>query len=86
MLKQTLPCPLRPSKAGPGGPEFAVEVALLQQDVVFEAKSNLENNLVGGHSIVHMTPGVLQRIERVQFEKFGWVGQLGTYVITQTIN
>mmetsp|Transcript_28669 Transcript_28669/g.61505 ORF Transcript_28669/g.61505 Transcript_28669/m.61505 type:complete len:241 (+) Transcript_28669:954-1676(+) len=78
-----------PSEAGPGEAMFAVEIALLRRDVIFEAEVNPEvdpgvdpnGHLIGGHSIIFHTPTVVQTIQGVKFENFGQQGILGRYPI-----
>jgi hypothetical protein len=61
-------------------PDFAVEVALLSRNIVFEGGSD-SNPLHGGHFWVMNTPKVQQYIEGVDFQKFGQQGLLGRYPI-----
>jgi len=80
VLQETMPR-VFPSEAGPGEPEFAVEVALLRRDVVFIAESDPNEDWIGGHSIVYHTPNVVQTIQGVRFDNFGQEGNLGRYPI-----
>lgn len=70
-----------PSLAGPGEPEFAVEVALLRRDVIFDAEVDPLEDWIGGHSIVYHTPHVVQTIQGVKFNNFGQEGVLGRYPV-----
>ena len=60
--------------------DFAVEVALLSRNIVFEGGAD---NVVshGGHFMVMNTPSVLQTIEGVDLRNFGQQGNLGRYPI-----
>lgn len=55
---------------------FAVEVALLSRNVVFDSESS-----DGGHFWVFQTPHVTQNIEGVEVVNFGQAGTLGRYPI-----
>ena len=79
-LKEPLPR-VFPTEAGPGESVFAVEVAKLTRDVVFEAESDADDDLIGGHSIVLHTPDVPQTLHGVRFQNFGQAGVLGRYPI-----
>lgn len=79
-LQETMPR-VFPAEAGPGEPEFAVEVALLRRDVIFTAEPDPEEDWIGGHSIIYFTPTVVQTIEGVRFDNFGQEGVLGRYPI-----
>lgn len=57
---------------------FAVEVASLTRPVIFEAESNSDNELIGGHLIVFGTP-TPQHLEGVEIRNFGQQGRLGRY-------
>jgi hypothetical protein len=59
--------------------DFAVEVALLSRNIVFEGSPDPINALHGGHFMVFRTPSVLQVIEGVEFVRFGQQGNLGRY-------
>jgi len=80
VLVETMPR-VFPTEEGPGEPEFAVEVALLRRDVVFTAETDLDEDWIGGHSIVYFTPTVVQTIQGVRFNNFGQEGLLGRYPI-----
>ena len=62
-------------------PDFAVEVALLARNVVFEGADDDPNQLHGAHLIVFHTPLVKQKLEGVEFVNFGQQGNLGRYPI-----
>jgi len=62
-------------------PKHAVEVALLNRRIVFEAEDDANDDLHGGHLIVFATPEVVQRIEGVEIRNFGQQGILGRYPI-----
>lgn len=57
---------------------FAVEVASLSRSVVFEAESNLDDDMIGGHLIIYWTP-TPQHLEGVEIRNFGQQGKLGRY-------
>ena len=61
--------------------DFAVEVALLSRNVVFEGATDDPNELHGAHLIVFHTPEVIQKLEGVEFVNFGQQGNLGRYPI-----
>ncbi|CAB9513184.1 G8 domain-containing protein DDB [Seminavis robusta] len=61
-------------------PDFAVEIASLNRPVVFEAESDTDNSLIGGHLIVFKTE-TKQHIEGVHIRNFGQQGKLGRYPI-----
>jgi G8 domain len=61
-------------------PDFAVEVALLSRNIVFQGGADT-NAQHGGHFMVMHTPTVVQTIEGVDFQKFGQQGNLGRYPI-----
>jgi hypothetical protein len=61
--------------------DFAVEVALLSRNIVFEGGPDAENDKHGGHLWVMNTPGVPQTLEGVEFVNFGQQGVLGRYPI-----
>jgi G8 domain len=61
-------------------PDFAVEVALLSRNIVFQGGSD-SITLHGGHFMVMQTPKVPQYIEGVDFQNFGQQGLLGRYPI-----
>lgn len=70
---------LRPTTVSES-PDFAVEVALLSRNIVFQGGPDT-NTQHGGHFMVMHTPTVVQRIEGVDFQKFGQQGTLGRYPI-----
>ena len=80
LFQDTIPR-IFPSLAGPGEPDFALEVALLRRDVIFEAEPDPEEDWIGGHSIIYHTPNVVQTIQGVKFDNFGQEGVLGRYPI-----
>jgi hypothetical protein len=60
--------------------DFAVEVALLSRNIVFQGGSD-SNALHGGHFWIMNTPKVQQYIEGIDFQNFGQQGTLGRYPI-----
>ena len=61
-------------------PDFAVEIALLSRNIVFQGGSD-SNSFHGGHFWIMQTPKVQQYIEGIDFQKFGQQGSLGRYPI-----
>ena len=61
-------------------PDFAVEVALLSRNIVFEGGED-DNPDHGGHFWVMHTPQVAQHIEGIEVRNFGQQGLLGRYPI-----
>jgi len=61
-------------------PDFAVEVALLSRNIVFEGGFDHNNNH-GGHLVVFHTSKVSQVLEGVELRNFGQQGSLGRYPI-----
>jgi G8 domain len=61
-------------------PDFAVEVALLSRNFVFEGASD-DIATHGGHFMVMHTPSVIQTIEGIELRNFGQQGLLGRYPI-----
>lgn len=61
-------------------PDYAVEVALLSRNIVFEGADDDTNDLHGAHLIVLHTPSIQQKLEGVEFRNFGQQGNLGRYV------
>jgi len=59
---------------------FAVEVALLSRNIVFQAEENSKPSQ-GGHFWVMHTPLVQQTIHGVEFKRFGRQSELGKYPI-----
>jgi hypothetical protein len=59
-------------------PDFAVEVALLNRRIVFEADDDAGDEFIGGHLVVHHTSSA-QHIEGVEIKNFGQQGRLGKY-------
>lgn len=64
-LTQTFERPI----TGRISPDFAVEVALLSRDIVFESEDYLSSN--GGHFWVKNTPNVVQIIVGIDIRYFG---------------
>jgi hypothetical protein len=62
-------------------PNFAVEVALLSRNIVFEGDTDDADSLMGAHFMVMHTPNVAQLLEGVEFRNFGQQGVLGKYPI-----
>jgi G8 domain len=60
--------------------DFAVEVALLSRNIVFEGGSDSTVSH-GGHFMIMHTPKVIQIIEGVDLRNFGQQGNLGRYPI-----
>ena len=60
--------------------DFAVEVALLSRNIVFEGGSDSVVSH-GGHFMIMHTPNVVQTIEGVDLRNFGQQGNLGRYPI-----
>jgi hypothetical protein len=60
------------------GDGFAVEVALLSRNIVFEGARDRLDPLLGGHLMIMNTPGVVQYIEGVEFRNFGRQGKFRT--------
>jgi len=60
--------------------DFAVEVALLSRNIVFDAGSDAEE-FHGGHFMVFHTPNVTQSIVGIDVHNFGQQGNLGRYPI-----
>jgi hypothetical protein len=59
---------------------FAVEVALLNRPIVFEAQSDPNDDLIGGHLIIYWT-STPQHLQGVETRNFGQQGILGRYPI-----
>ena len=62
-------------------PNHAVEVALLNRRIVFEADDSPGDDLIGGHLIFFGTPSVKQHLEGVEIRNFGQQGKLGRYPV-----
>jgi len=62
-------------------PNHAVEVALLNRRIVFEADDSPGDHLIGGHLIFYGTPAVDQHLEGVEIRNFGQQGNLGRYPV-----
>ena len=60
--------------------DFAVEVALLSRNILFEGGPDT-NSRHGGIFMVFHTPAVAQKIDGVEFRNFGQQGTLGRYPI-----
>jgi hypothetical protein len=54
--------------------DFAVEVALLSRNFVFEGATDESDSLLGGHLIILHTPHVMQTLEGVELKNFGRQG------------
>jgi hypothetical protein len=54
---------------------FAVEVALLSRNILFQGARDSSDALMGGHLMVMNTPFVAQRIQGVEFRNFGRQGE-----------
>ena len=61
-------------------PDFAVEIALLSRNIVFQGGSD-STSFHGGHFWVMQTPKVQQYIEGIDFQNFGQQGSIGRYPI-----
>lgn len=61
--------------------DFAVEVALLSRNIVFEGDTDDSDSLLGAHFMVFHTPHVQQYIEGIELKNFGQQGRLGRYPI-----
>jgi G8 domain len=70
---------LRPTTVSESG-DFAVEVALLSRNIVFEGGSD-KTARHGGHFMIMHTPTVIQTIDGVDLQNFGQQGNLGRYPI-----
>lgn len=66
-------------------PSYAVEVALLSRNIVFEGGPDLTPRH-GGHFSVFNTPGVLQLVSGLEVRNFGQQGTLGRYPIHFHLN
>ena len=65
-------------------PDFAVEVALLSRNILFDGGQNddiTEDTAHGGHLMISYTPNVVQIIEGVEISNFGQQGIIGRYPI-----
>jgi hypothetical protein len=60
--------------------DFAVEVALLSRNIVFEGGAD-DVDTHGGHFVIKNTPSVVQTLVGVDFQNFGQQGILGRYPI-----
>lgn len=61
-------------------PDFAVEVALLSRNIVFQGGPD-SNPLHGGNFMIFYTPNVVQSIVGVDVRSFGQQGSLGRYAV-----
>lgn len=61
-------------------PNFAVEIALLSRNILFEGDADPLDSLLGAHFMVMQTPAVAQLIDGAEFRNFGQQGVLGRYV------
>jgi len=64
-----------PSVTEQDGDGFAVEVALLSRNVVFEGAEDRVDERLGGHLIVFRTPDLPQQIQGVEIRNFGRQGK-----------
>ena len=78
LLRMDSPLPFRPTTKKESS-VFAVEVALLSRNILFEGES--DDSSQTGHFIVFRTPEIIQKIEGVEFRHFGQQGVLGRYPI-----
>ena len=76
-LSSPIPLPITVEQSS----DFAVEVALLSRNILFEGISEPGNILKGGHLVVFHTPNVKQTIEGIEVKNFGQQGYLGRYPI-----
>jgi hypothetical protein len=60
--------------------DFAVEVALLSRNILFEGGDD-STSRHGGHFMIMYTPSVVQTIEGIEINNFGQQGTLGKYPI-----
>jgi hypothetical protein len=74
----TLSTPIKKPISKVDHADFAIEVASLNRPVVFEAESDTDNDVIGGHIIIHHTSSY-QHIEGVEIRNFGQQGRLGRY-------
>jgi hypothetical protein len=65
--------------------DFAVEVALLSRNFVFEGATDESDSLLGGHLIVLHTPHVMQTLEGVELKNFGRQGTLKMVAVSPTL-
>ena len=79
-VKLDLDSPIIPATTRNQSPDFAVEVALLSRNILFEGDTDDSDSLIGAHFMVMHTPDVDQFIEGVEFRNFGQQGILGKYV------
>lgn len=56
---------------------YAVEVALLSRNILFESDSSYDDK--GGHLMILKTPSVAQTIQGISLRRFGQQGSLGRY-------
>jgi len=76
-----LTSPINPVSTMATKPKYAVEVALLNRRIVFEADDDTDDDLIGGHLIILLTPSVKQHLEGVEIRNFGQQGNLGRYPV-----
>ena len=69
----TLAAPIGSSAFSDEEPEYAVEVALLSRNIMFESDNSADASK-GGHLMVYKTPHVAQTLQGVAFRKFGQQG------------
>ena len=75
-----LDAPIPRPKTARESPAFAVEVALLSRNIVFEGGED-RTILHGGHFWIYFTPHVVQTVTGVDIRNFGQQGDLGRYPI-----
>jgi G8 domain len=61
--------------------DFAVEVALLSRNILFEGSKDATQSRHGGHFMIFHTPSIVQTVNGVEFRNFGQQGLLGRYPI-----
>lgn len=80
-VKLELDAAIIPATTRKQSQDFAVEVALLSRNIVFEGDTDDSDSLMGAHFMVMHTPDVDQLIEGIEFVNFGQQGILGKYPI-----
>jgi hypothetical protein len=61
-------------------PDFAVEIAFLSRNILFQGDADPLDSLLGAHFMIMQTPAVAQLIDGAEFRNFGQQGVLGRYV------
>lgn len=81
ILEENIPITVHATEAA--DPNFAVEVARLSRQVIFEAEADdhTREYKLGGHFIVYHTPERNQLLQGVKLVNFGQQGELGRYPI-----